>query len=88
MKGIAELGRKHYPAYAWPRRSLPNMFMYMTSLFDSRITWSFCKLYLGRVMRFSNDKIKKELEMDFIPIEDAVLASAEGLLAIEAVPKK
>lgn len=62
--------------------------MYMTAVFDSRISISFCRRHLGRVATFSNEKIKRELGMDFISVEDSIVATVEGLLAMGAVPRK
>ena len=72
---ILRILQRSFPSMKFPNRELPNFVMYLASFFDKRINSSILK-GLGKRYHLSNAKIKKDLGIEFTPIEQAVKDTA------------
>ncbi|EGD83125.1 dihydroflavonol reductase [Salpingoeca rosetta] len=88
MQEISTLCKEDLPQYVFPTRRLPNFLMYITALFDKRVTLHFCRQNLGRRVVFANDRIKKELGVSFIGGKESFVATAHSLLDLGLVERK
>ncbi|MEO1655585.1 MAG: aldehyde reductase [Bacteroidota bacterium] len=85
MLEVSQILRKHYPAYArkLPRFNLPNFAIRFFSLFDPEVRSLLFEL--GKLRVFDNSKAKKILKWEPRSNEEAILATAESLIAHQLV---
>ena len=62
-----------------PKKNLPNFLTYIVGPFMAGFSWSYLKRNLGIPVQFSNEKIKKELGVDFRPINETLRDQAKQL---------
>lgn len=86
MKQVIEILRDagYGERYRLPRLDLTSaagtFIVRLASYTRPRGTGSYVRTHLGRVMRYDNSKIKRELGMQFRPARESVLATAEDLI--------
>ena len=78
------LKQEGYEAYRLPkinmRSSLGNSIMKMMAYTQPQGMRSYLQTHIGKVMLFDNSKIKEDLAMTFIPVEQSILDTAADLL--------
>lgn len=62
-----------------PKKKLPTFLTYLVGPMMAGFSWSFLKKNLGIPIHFNNDKIKKELGIEFRPINETLKDQAEQL---------
>lgn len=79
LAGIAQQFKKAWPARRFPVREAPGFAVRLLSLFDTSLKVHLPKL--GRLERVSNQRAQQEMDMRFIPVSQALRASADWLVA-------
>jgi len=79
LAGIAQQFKKAWPARRFPVREAPGFAVRLLSLFDTSLKVHLPKL--GRLERVSNQRAQQEMDMRFIPVSQAMRASADWLVA-------
>lgn len=79
LAGIAQQFKKAWPARRFPVREAPGFAVRLLSLFDRSLKVHLPKL--GRLERVSNQRAQQEMDMRFIPVSQALRASADWLVA-------
>lgn len=84
MSELVELLRKNgYEQYKLPKMNMANGFgtglMKLASYTQPKGVGSYLRSHLGKTMRFENAKIKRELGMQFKPVEESILDATEDL---------
>jgi len=77
-----------YPQLPVPTRQMPDWIMYMSPLFDSRITSVWVKNSLGVHHRFNNERARKDLGIKFRSGLDAASEAVDSFLALGMLKPK
>jgi dihydroflavonol-4-reductase len=89
---VALLREKGYGAYKLPKMDLSGpagrFVVRMSSYFYPKGTGTYLRTHVGRVPRFDNGKIRRELGLDFRPLEETVADTVEDLLRWGHVPQR
>jgi len=85
---ICKMMTPHFPAYSIPQRILPNFFVYVAAIFDSRLTFSFLNHNLSQKVKFDHSRVQKELNLQFTPIEKSLVDCINTLIDLKVVPDK
>lgn len=83
FKDVAAILRQAYPDRKIPASQMPVWLAKIFALFTPALKPSAHRL--GRINRYDNRKAREILEIEFRTAEEAVLASAETLIALDAV---
>jgi len=85
LRQCAEILRRRFPAYArkLPRFELPDWFVRVYALFDADLRGNLGEL--GVVRRMISSDAVALLGRPLIPAEDAIVATAESLIAFKLV---
>jgi dihydroflavonol-4-reductase len=85
MRQVVELLRRSgYDRYKLPRRSLDSAFgdlaVRLGSFFQPKGVGQYLRTHVGRVPRFDNGKIRRDLGIEFRPVEESILDTAGDLV--------
>eukprot|EP00045_Choanoeca_perplexa_P012486 m.136492 g.136492 ORF g.136492 m.136492 type:complete len:352 (-) comp16024_c0_seq3:1268-2323(-) len=80
MQEISKRCKAQFPDYSFPKRQLPNFLMYLTAIFDSRITWGFCSRHLSRVPQFDNARIRTDLGLTLTDFDTTLQDTCQAML--------
>ncbi len=78
MREMVETLRPKFPRAPLPKRRLPNFVMYASALFDPRVNFSFLRRNLGVVRKIDNRRVREELGLEFLPIEQTLADTAQS----------
>lgn len=79
---IAGLLRSRFPDRKTPKLKMPNALMYGIALFDKRLTWGFLRRSLSIVRRIDSNKSKRDLGIDYRPIETTVHDTGQSFIGL------
>jgi len=79
LRQMAEIARRTCPRAKISRWPMPGPAMYAVAAFDKRLSFSFLERNLNSVPTFDNSRIKKELGLNFRPVEVSVGDTARSM---------
>jgi nucleoside-diphosphate-sugar epimerase len=82
MQEMARLVRPHFPALPIRTRRLPDLALYAAALFDKRLTWRWLRRNLGEVTRVDATRSKKELGLEYRPIEQTLVDTCQSFVEL------
>eukprot|EP00357_Protocruzia_adherens_P023183 CAMPEP_0115007972 /NCGR_PEP_ID=MMETSP0216-20121206/21591_1 /TAXON_ID=223996 /ORGANISM="Protocruzia adherens, Strain Boccale" /LENGTH=373 /DNA_ID=CAMNT_0002375203 /DNA_START=54 /DNA_END=1173 /DNA_ORIENTATION=+ len=87
MKQMATTLANEFNKYGYgvKPRNLPNWLVGFVSLFDKEVRE--IKPLVGKEMQLSNDKIRRDLGIDFLPLEPSMICMAYDLIVIGLIKK-
>ncbi len=90
MQEISAVIRKEYPQSKAPYKVFPNWLMYIFSIFDKRLTFSFLKRNLGIVVQADASKAAKDLGIQHRSIEESIKDTCQSFIdnGFIALPKR
>ena len=89
MQEAARTIAPHFPEYRVPTGRLPDLAMYISSLLDKRISFSWVRRNIGRVYPIDNSKSREELGVHYRPLEETLLDTCQSFIQLGLVkPKK
>ena len=88
MKELCDISRRMYPSIPWASIVMPDIFLYVATLWDARLSYGFLRDNLGIVYRVSNEQSVSVLNMRYRPVEDTLRDSVASLLEHDLLPRK
>lgn len=89
MREMAQIIAPRFPDYPVPTWPLPDLAVYAAALFDKRLTFSFLRLQLGFVMLCDNTRSRRELGLEYRPIEETLVDTCQSFIDLGmATPKR
>jgi nucleoside-diphosphate-sugar epimerase len=77
---IADEIRKAHPNLKAPRRRMPDALMYVTALFDKRLTWAFLRNNLSIARKLDGSRSRERLGMQFRPLDQTIRDTAQSII--------
>ena len=88
MQEAAKIIAPHFPEYRVPTGRLPNLVLYLSSLVDKRITFSWVRRNIDRAYRVDNSKSREELGITYRPLEETLLDTCRSFIELGLVKLK
>ena len=85
LREVAEAIAPHFPEFAIPTRKLPGIALYMAALFDKRLTFTYLRRNLGRMVQISHSKAERELGVSFRPVEESLIDTCRSFVELGLV---
>lgn len=80
---VCSILRQGLDTHRVPRRSMPDLFMYVAALFDGRLSWGFLRRNLGIRRDVDNRRAVRDLEIEHRALTEAVLDTARSIQAMD-----
>jgi len=78
-KEMAEILKNEFPNAPISTRTIPAVFMYIASIFDKRLSFSYIKNNINRKDLFSNERLKNELGINPRSVKESLIDTANSL---------
>jgi len=84
-KQMAEILKNKFPNAPISTRTIPNIFMYVASIFDKRLSFSFIRNNINRKDQFSNERLKNDLGINPRSVKESLIDTANSLYELGIV---
>lgn len=89
MREMAQIIAPRFPDYPVPTWPLPDVAVYVASLFDKRLTFGFLRRQLGWSAIIDNSRSRRELGMEYRSIEETLVDTCQSFIDLGmARPKR
>lgn len=78
-KEMAEILKVEYPNASISSQTIPNILIYIASIFDKRINLPFVRNHLNRKNQFSNQRLRKILGINPRSVKESIIDTANSL---------
>lgn len=88
LRDMAKTLRAACPEAKVPSMKLPSVFMYLTALFDPRLTFGFLKQNLGRAPKLQTKRIEADLGITWRPLDTTIKDTGRSIVDGGFLPTK